>query len=243
MSGFHSEETDNVANVHLIVSHFRIFVPIKGSWIGWLLCQHQFHLSGILHDSGVLQLPDAFIQRICFIRMFLYHVRTRGISNQKQTEAGKWTHRFKCIERNVSYIQFSDSIYSNYVVLLFPLVTIWTKKHLISKPFTILTNTEPNSFQPWERHWKRGTWRFNIGWQLLFIGDFLSEVNIFSILINWSSSKFNFLAIRTVAVMVVSSVWHGVYSGYYLSLGSVPFVLMVEDLYEKIMRRNLDQKV
>ena len=49
--------------------------------------------------------------------------------------------------------------------------------------------------------------------------------------------------IRTAAVMIVSSMWHGVHSGYYLSLGSVPFVLMVEDLYAKVMRKNLSAKV
>ena len=32
---------------------------------------------------------------------------------------------------------------------------------------------------------------------------------------------------RTTVVMLVSSVWHGVHPGYYLSLGSVPFCLMV----------------
>jgi len=45
--------------------------------------------------------------------------------------------------------------------------------------------------------------------------------------------------LRTVAVMVTSSAWHGVYFGYYLSLGSVPLVLAVEDLYEKILRRKI----
>lgn len=44
---------------------------------------------------------------------------------------------------------------------------------------------------------------------------------------------------RTLAVMAISSAWHGVYAGYYLSLGSVVFVLPVEDLYEKILRRRL----
>ena len=39
--------------------------------------------------------------------------------------------------------------------------------------------------------------------------------------------------------MVTSSAWHGVYFGYYLSLGSVPLVLAVEDLYEKILRRKI----
>ena len=34
-------------------------------------------------------------------------------------------------------------------------------------------------------------------------------------------------SLRTLMVMLVSSVWHGVHPGYYLSLGSVPFCLMV----------------
>jgi lysophospholipid acyltransferase 7 len=46
--------------------------------------------------------------------------------------------------------------------------------------------------------------------------------------------------LRTVAVMVTSSAWHGVYVGYYLSLGSVPLVLAVEDMYEKIIRKRLE---
>ena len=44
-------------------------------------------------------------------------------------------------------------------------------------------------------------------------------------------------AVRTLAVMAASSAWHGVYSGYYLSLCSVAFVLPVEDLFDKILRR------
>ena len=42
-----------------------------------------------------------------------------------------------------------------------------------------------------------------------------------------------------MAVMAASSAWHGVYAGYYLSLLSVAFVLPVEDLYEKMLRRKL----
>ena len=38
-------------------------------------------------------------------------------------------------------------------------------------------------------------------------------------------------------------VWHGVYSGYYLSLGSVPFVLAVEDVYDRVLRRRLPKRV
>jgi len=49
-------------------------------------------------------------------------------------------------------------------------------------------------------------------------------------------------SLRTVVVMVTSSAWHGVYAGYYLSLGSVPLVLPVEDLYEKLIRKRLSEK-
>ncbi len=48
---------------------------------------------------------------------------------------------------------------------------------------------------------------------------------------------------RAVIVMVVSSVWHGVHAGYYLSMLSVPLVLLVEDLYAKIVRKKLSEKV
>ena len=37
-------------------------------------------------------------------------------------------------------------------------------------------------------------------------------------------------SLRTAMVMLVSSVWHGVHPGYYLSLGSVPLCLMVTSL-------------
>jgi len=53
--------------------------------------------------------------------------------------------------------------------------------------------------------------------------------------------RFPVKALRTVMVMLVSSVWHGVHPGYYLSLGSVPFCLMVEDYYKKIVRSRLSE--
>jgi hypothetical protein len=39
--------------------------------------------------------------------------------------------------------------------------------------------------------------------------------------------RFPYKSLRTAAVMLMSSVWHGVYAGYYLSLLSVPFCLFV----------------
>lgn len=45
--------------------------------------------------------------------------------------------------------------------------------------------------------------------------------------------------LRTAAVMLMSSVWHGVYAGYYLSLLSVPLCLFVEDFYCAKIRARL----
>ncbi|RZC27664.1 lysophospholipid acyltransferase 7 [Asbolus verrucosus] len=39
---------------------------------------------------------------------------------------------------------------------------------------------------------------------------------------------------RTTVTMLVSSFWHGVYSGYYVCIGTVPLVLAVEDIYVKL---------
>ena len=55
--------------------------------------------------------------------------------------------------------------------------------------------------------------------------------------------RFPIKALRTVAVMTVSAFWHGVYSGYYLSIGSVPLVLAVEDLFDRLVRRKLSPTV
>jgi len=44
---------------------------------------------------------------------------------------------------------------------------------------------------------------------------------------------------RVFITMLTSAVWHGVYAGYYLSLCTVPFILVVESMYEKLVRRDL----
>jgi len=51
--------------------------------------------------------------------------------------------------------------------------------------------------------------------------------------------RFPVKSLRTVMVMLVSSVWHGVHPGYYLSLGSVPLCLLVEDFYKRLVRSRL----
>ncbi|XP_046398340.1 lysophospholipid acyltransferase 7-like [Ischnura elegans] len=43
--------------------------------------------------------------------------------------------------------------------------------------------------------------------------------------------------LRTGVTMFVSSLWHGVYAGYYLCLCSVPFLLPTEDLWDKLYRQ------
>lgn len=45
-------------------------------------------------------------------------------------------------------------------------------------------------------------------------------------------------ALRTAATFIVSAVWHGIYAGYYLCLCVVPFYLPIEDIWEKLLRRD-----
>lgn len=49
--------------------------------------------------------------------------------------------------------------------------------------------------------------------------------------------------IRTVATMMTSAVWHGIHSGYYLSLLTIPFILIVEDMVWNVIREKLNAKV
>lgn len=52
--------------------------------------------------------------------------------------------------------------------------------------------------------------------------------------------RFPVRGLRTAAVMLVSSVWHGVHPGYYLGLCSVPLCLAVEDLWRRRVRARLE---
>ncbi|CAL4091818.1 unnamed protein product, partial [Meganyctiphanes norvegica] len=47
--------------------------------------------------------------------------------------------------------------------------------------------------------------------------------------------------LREALTMLTSAYWHGVHSGYYLSMLTVPFILAVEDFYERKIRRNIGQ--
>lgn len=41
-------------------------------------------------------------------------------------------------------------------------------------------------------------------------------------------------SLKTAITLLVSSLWHGVYAGYYVCLCSVPLYLLVEDLLVKV---------
>lgn len=43
-----------------------------------------------------------------------------------------------------------------------------------------------------------------------------------------------------MAAFGISALWHGIYTGYYISLCSVPFYLAVEDIYDKQYRNYAD---
>ncbi|KAF5285875.1 hypothetical protein FQA39_LY04336 [Lamprigera yunnana] len=43
---------------------------------------------------------------------------------------------------------------------------------------------------------------------------------------------------RTIATMLLSAYWHGVYVGHYICLGLAPFYLLIEDLYVKLLLKD-----
>ncbi|XP_069942145.1 lysophospholipid acyltransferase 7 [Cherax quadricarinatus] len=45
--------------------------------------------------------------------------------------------------------------------------------------------------------------------------------------------------VREALTMLASAYWHGVYPGYYLSMLTVPFILAVEDYFDRLVRRRL----
>ncbi|XP_045138233.1 lysophospholipid acyltransferase 7-like [Portunus trituberculatus] len=45
--------------------------------------------------------------------------------------------------------------------------------------------------------------------------------------------------VREALTMLASAYWHGVHSGYYLSMLTVPFILAVEDYYDRLLRKKL----
>ncbi|KAL3274405.1 hypothetical protein HHI36_015798 [Cryptolaemus montrouzieri] len=47
---------------------------------------------------------------------------------------------------------------------------------------------------------------------------------------------------RTHITLLVSAVWHGVYTGYYACIGTVPFVLLVEDIWVKVLLKTEPEK-
>lgn len=48
--------------------------------------------------------------------------------------------------------------------------------------------------------------------------------------------RFPMRALRTTVTMLTSAFWHGVHSGYYLSMLTVPFILVAEDAIKSKLR-------
>lgn len=53
--------------------------------------------------------------------------------------------------------------------------------------------------------------------------------------------RFPSKAYRVPVTLLVSAVWHGVYSGYYFCILGVPFYLPIEDIWNKLLRSKLDE--
>lgn len=47
--------------------------------------------------------------------------------------------------------------------------------------------------------------------------------------------RFPYKKYRTAVTLLMSSVWHGVYAGYYFCIGTVPLALMYEDIWAKLL--------
>lgn len=48
---------------------------------------------------------------------------------------------------------------------------------------------------------------------------------------------------RTLVTLIVSAVWHGVYTGYYVCIGGAPFYLAIEDVWVKIVLKGNEGRV
>lgn len=46
---------------------------------------------------------------------------------------------------------------------------------------------------------------------------------------------------RTIVTMLISAIWHGVYAGYYFCIATVPFALMYEDVWVKLLLENKEK--
>ncbi|XP_046654481.1 lysophospholipid acyltransferase 7-like [Daphnia pulicaria] len=55
--------------------------------------------------------------------------------------------------------------------------------------------------------------------------------------------RFPVKPLRTVVTMLISAFWHGVHSGYYLSMLTVPFILVAEDAIKKKLRPIVSPKI
>lgn len=50
--------------------------------------------------------------------------------------------------------------------------------------------------------------------------------------------RFPIKSIRIYVTLLVSALWHGIYTGHYVCIATVPFVLLVEDVWVKILLKN-----
>ncbi|CAG9863117.1 unnamed protein product [Phyllotreta striolata] len=59
-------------------------------------------------------------------------------------------------------------------------------------------------------------------------------------LANYVYKRFPYKQFRVHATMFMSALWHGTYSGYYLCIATVPFTLLCEDVWVKLLLENND---
>ena len=114
---------------------------------------------------------------------------------------------------------------------------------MISKPFIILTNMGQILLLQSELAWNVGIWLFNTGSLPTYTNDFHGPSQLSKIESLYWYMIYCSIFSREIITMLTSAFWHGVYSGYYLSMLTVPFILAVEDFFDRLLRKKLSESV
>jgi hypothetical protein len=174
-----------------------------------------FPLSHLVHDTTVFQLPNAFLFRIRSLWSGVHYGWIGSLSGWVAIETGKWTNRF------------SKSVYIILHSLRFDffhwqlILSRGNKdRSLTTYNFETIHNIDEYSAETSDVRGSMRAWNMTVQWWLV--------VNV--------HRRFPVKPLRTVVTMLISAFWHGVHSGYYLSMLTVPYILLAEDAIKKKLR-------
>ncbi len=138
-----------------------------------------------------------------------------SLSGRIATETRKWAYRFAEFVSTVTHPR--DFISYHLRIDVFR-----SKKNrsLTTYNFETVHNIDEYSAETCDVRGSMRAWNMTVQWWLV--------VNV--------HRRFPVKPLRTVVTMLISAFWHGVHSGYYLSMLTVPFILVAEDAIKKKLR-------